>query len=500
MRFLSLRRISQALIIILVILLLVLLPLTTYFITNSLSLAGFKRISSNAWHHAANNRERKRGTWGDGELSGDETNGAILNYELYSDAAVKEFRRRKAFPTLEPRMVRLTDKNHTFQFSMSPGAVIASDSKLPEKGIHELRSKYNPFPTKNPKKMSEPDAVGKGDCKPLASWQLGYHPTCNQVHEASGGWQEVYKMPKEGEKSEDDNYFDDDREQARVLAQGAFRQVWMIRDSHDGITKRALKILKALGSKEKNYDLRNQDRHRRDAISFEQLKKSPLIVDLYASCSNSAIFDYADGGNIISIFDKSEYHKKLTNQEEHDSKLHLMKIAYNISMSVHDGHNFDAQGRATLAHTDIKADQFIFDNGYYKLSDFNRVRFLAFNSKKNESCGFHVGKNGGEYRSPEEYEYEEENEKVDVFSLGNVLYFLLVRKEVWWDESHSHVYAEVKAGRRAPFPDRIRNSNGIFEKYMIKAIESAWVHRPKERPGALQVANIIMEGIDILTK
>merc|ERR1712183_339163 len=71
-------------------------------------------------------------------------------------------------------------------------------------------------------------------------------------------------------------------------------------------------------------------------------------------------------------------------------------------------------------------------------------------------CGFEVGKNGGEYRSPEEYAYEKETEKVDVYSLGNVLYFLLTEGTEAWDGiPHKDVYKFVMHGRRPRIPPRI---------------------------------------------
>jgi len=270
----------------------------------------------------------------------------------------------------------------------------------------------------------------------------------------------------------------------------------MIRDDHDGITKRAMKTLRSLREKEKKFDLRNHDRHRRDAISFEELHNSPLVVDLYASCSNTAIFDYADRGDLLGIYNHND--EERTPELQH-SKLDILRIAYNVSLSVHDAHHFDAQGRPTMAHTDIKTDQFIFQDGYYKLSDFNRVRFLMWNQKLDEQCGFDVGKNGGEYRAPEEYAYQKETEKVDVYSLGNVLYFLLVKEEVWKGYNHKEIYKLVIAGQRPKIPDEIYNSEGIFERNMNRAMENAWIQDPKERASALQVANIIKEGIDIIS-
>ena len=43
---------------------------------------------------------------------------------------------------------------------------------------------------------------------------------------------------------------------------------------------------------------RNYDRHRKDALASERLSKSPYVVDIYAYCSNSAIFEYGDKGDI----------------------------------------------------------------------------------------------------------------------------------------------------------------------------------------------------------
>ena len=452
-------------------------------------------------------------------------------YEINSDASLQRFMDRTTFPPLEPRVVMLTDNQHDFRFAVPPGKATAI---VPEKGLRELRAKYVALSMKNPKKMKGPDSLSNGNCEPIdPSWQLAYHPTCNQIHEASGGWQQLYRLPnrrnavdggaappaekvtsnkeindsKTKEDASTPNTIfvpedDTNREQLRLVNGGAFRHVWMIRDAHDGITRRAMKTLRSLRIKEKQFDLRNHDRHRRDAMSFEELSNSPLVVDLYASCSNTAIFDYANRGDLLGIFDEdddAEEKGKTPNEDGQfgPSKLEIMQIAYNVSMSVRDAHHFDEQGRPTMAHTDIKTDQFIYQDGYYKLSDFNRVRFLAWNSKTNEQCGFLVGKNGGEYRAPEEYAYKEETEKVDVYSLGNVLYFLLVREEVWGHRHHKEIYDLVKAGQRPKIPDEIYTRDGVFERYMIRAIESAWIHEPERRPSAAQVANIIKEGIEL---
>jgi serine/threonine protein kinase len=249
---------------------------------------------------------------------------------------------------------------------------------------------------------------------------------------------------------------------------------------------RVIKTLR-IDSKSKKFDLRNFDRHRRDAVAMDQLTASPLIVDMYGYCSNSGLFDWAEGGDLSNIFD---------NNMTIPSKDRLLMIAYNISMSIHDAHNIDDRGRATIAHTDIKTDQFLFKDGYYRLSDFNRVRFLPFNQETNSSCGFKVAKNGGNWRAPEEYAYGVETEKVDVYSLGNVLYFLLTKLDPWEDYGDSNsLYKKVMRGERPKIPKELLESDSIFDRSMIQAINLAWTHNAYERPSALEVAQRLKQGI-----
>jgi len=382
--------------------------------------------------------------------------------------------------------------------SGDPTLVTMIQSPLPKKGNRELIERYNPLPHDTPKHNAVSE-VDKGHCHPMHEWQTTHRPTCNVVHESSFGfdhplgwrYEDVIKENTEGsfdynQRDADGKLFSDMNEQFRLAAGGAYRWVWMIRE-YDG-TPRALKTLRVDG-KSREFDLRNFDRHRRDAVALDQMTKSPLIVDIFGHCSNTALFDWGEGGDLTGIFMTNNGEVKTFQNE------HILKIAYNLSMSVHDAHNFDAEGRATIAHTDIKTNQFLFSDGYYRLTDFNRVRFLLWNEDEHETCGFKVGKNGGKWRSPEEYAYELENEKVDVYSLGNVLYFLLTRREPWENEGNHAIYDYVQEGKRPQFPPNIVNSESIFDRYMIQAINMAWTHNPVERPGALQVAQRLMEGI-----
>jgi hypothetical protein len=75
-------------------------------------------------------------------------------------------------------------------------------------------------------------------------------------------------------------------------------------------------------------------------------------------------------------------------------------------------HNVDKEGQASIAHTDMAGLQYVKVGDVYKLNDFNRARFITWNVKENKPCKFQVGSNPGKYRAPEEYAYEDEDEKV----------------------------------------------------------------------------------------
>jgi hypothetical protein len=87
-------------------------------------------------------------------------------------------------------------------------------------------------------------------------------------------------------------------------------------------------------------------------------------------------------------------------------------------------HNVDKEGRASIAHTDISPSQFIQIDGIYKLNDFNRARFLRWNDEKDKACPYSVGKNPGKNRSPEEYAYKPQSEKVSTWRRSIFFYRL----------------------------------------------------------------------------
>lgn len=213
------------------------------------------------------------------------------------------------------------------------------------------------------KDVGRPDPFTDKQCKKQYEWQLQSFPSCNQFHEI-----DFHSLLQTKSVSR--------------IGQGYFRDVWEIRlvDNDD------ILVLKTL-RKERPYDERNFDRHRRDALASERLTSSKYIIDIFGSCANSGIFEYGKMGDIQHIMKHYEPDKDLR-----------LTAALHASKALADAHNFDAEGHASLAHTDITAKQFILVNGIFKLNDFNRCRFIFKNYETNEACGYHVSYNPGKVR------------------------------------------------------------------------------------------------------
>lgn len=73
--------------------------------------------------------------------------------------------------------------------------------------------------------------------------------------------------------------------------------------------------------------------------------------------------------------------------------------ATQVASAIADVHNVDREGQASMAHTDVSPVQFVRYDGIYRLNDFNRARFIGWNTTtNNEACGYYVGSNPGKVR------------------------------------------------------------------------------------------------------
>jgi serine/threonine protein kinase len=300
-------------------------------------------------------------------------------------------------------------------------------------------------------------------CKAQYEWQKQSFPTCNFLFE-----QDLTHLALDA----------DGNESVRLLASGYWRDVWKVQDGQDRTVLKTIRY-------EHDYEPRNQDRHRRDAMAMEQLTSSQWVMDIYGYCGNSGIFEFADGGSLDDSLDASD--------EAPWSSSERLVVAFQVASGIAAVHNYPKEGIPAIAHTDITTSQFVYVNSaaIYKLNDFNRCRFIRWDTKRNTTCPFKVGNNPGNFRSPEEYAYEGETEKIDVYSMGNIFYALLTG--LWPFEELKSKKAKnlVKKGSRPPIPEAILNTTDMFDQTLLNATRACWIQDPEKRATARQIQKYI---------
>ncbi|KAL3786809.1 hypothetical protein HJC23_008083 [Cyclotella cryptica] len=327
-----------------------------------------------------------------------------------------------------------------------------------------------------------------------ATWMLTSFPTCNLFHE-----------------------FDITHalmiDKIKMKWYGYWRDVWSVPDTatHNSFVRKiAMKTLRF----QHEYTERNYDRHRKDALVCERLTSSPSIVNMYGFCGNSGLYQYSSDGTLgdrlaehIMAVMESENRSSLGRGSGDDSTARQLdpyeklRIAYQVSLSLADLHDADAMrdnmGRiisAAIVHTDIKPDQFINFDGSYKLTDFNRCRFMRrkiTNTQPNgdgEPCGFTVERNPSLLRSPEEYSYVEETEKVDIYSLGNIFYTLLADREPWDGFEEKVAHRMIMKGIRPDLPDA---SAEFVHVTLRELVSQCFQQDPQRRPRARILADTL---------
>ena len=110
-----------------------------------------------------------------------------------------------------------------------------------------------------------------------------------------------------------------------------------------------------------------------------------------------------------------------------------------------------------------------------------------WNREKDEPCPFYVGNNPGKFRSPEEYLYLGETEKVDIYSMGNVFYTLLTGTWPYEDKKTKEAQRLIKTNHRPPIPDKEKESQDPLVIALLRAIDMCWAQDPADRATARQV-------------
>jgi hypothetical protein len=333
-------------------------------------------------------------------------------------------------------------------------------------------------------------------CIPQHDWQEQSFPTCNALHEQNMV-EQSRSLAKENHKF--------------LLGVGTFRAVWLVEhhlpslssSSELGGAGRVEQIvLKTLGY---DHDMteRREERHRVDALIAERLTASPYVLNIYGYCANSALFEFASGGTLRSLEKDG-----ILGQWDSAQKIH---VAYQAAAAIADLHDIDHDGIPSALHGDIDTSQIVSvsanaDNNSnkkkaFKLNDFNGARLLYIRDPKHSSssnkhkriCPVKPSLYGGSHRSPEDYNSEKITEKSDVYSLGNLIYTILVGKGPYAAKKHySDAQKLIRKGHRDAIPSvYTTQSKDPLVAALVKAINMCWEQSARKRSPAREVARTL---------
>jgi len=343
------------------------------------------------------------------------------------------------------------------------------------------------------------DPLVRNVCVQQYDWQLLSFPTCNILHE-----------------------HDLLHSTSVYIDRGHYRDVWSITKSIVSTNNENV-IYKTLRYK---YDIdeRNLDRNRKDALAMERLTFSKYTLDIYSYCANAGFYEYGDQGTLesrmkeiiaTSSFQTNKQPKyTFTPQEK-------ITIAFQVASALVDTHHTEKQNQAALTHGDIKPNQFLYINGTYKLNDFNRGRLLAWNQKSNQPCRYKVDNNKGtvsttyiiilykfffdrliptswlsylpetlKNRSPEEYKYTGQDEKIDIYSMGNIFYYMITFQKPYHDEDSAKARDKIIRGNFLSMEEDIVIQTPV-DKALKRAMQMCHVYNPRKRATAKQVQDFL---------
>eukprot|EP00984_Skeletonema_dohrnii_P014454 scaffold6077_cov80-Skeletonema_dohrnii-CCMP3373.AAC.1 len=364
----------------------------------------------------------------------------------------KRYPRTVAISQSEPTI--LTDMPYTIDFELN--SIDSSD--ITEPYFPDLVKGYN-----------------MDVCKPKHDWQSKSFPNCNMFHEAN-------------------------LSEMSFITSGTLRSVFELSENIDGnINKFVYKNLDYYGKH--NVDLKRVDQERKDALILERTTSSQYIPSIHAYCSTAVIMDHAPR-------DMERYNEERLERSITVSPLDRLKICIHIASGVADLHSVD------FIHNDLHEQQFLYQDGLFKLNDFNYAKPVYVDMNTNETCAisekFSMGLFG---RSLEEMQYKVDYEgftpvkpdKIDVWMMGNLLYRVLTDLQVWNNKKRRNEKVKLKqakrlvAGERPPIPEHILESNDSAHIAMMNALDMTWKYNWMERPSARSIADYLIRELRTIT-
>lgn len=240
------------------------------------------------------------------------------------------------------------------------------------------------------------------------------------------------------------------------------------------------------------------ENNRIDAVVLERLTASPHVINVFGFCGNSVLTEFADGKRLGELADKK--------RKEYGERL---RIARDIASGLRDVHTIDYDdNNATFVHMDINPANVVSIGGTLKLNDFNIGVPRLWNSTSQKACGIPTQYPNPQWRSPEEAAGSNAlDEKIDVFSLGHILFRLICGHEPWHKlepggflPPKDKLNEKVKRGILPTIPEEVKRSKDPEVVAIRTAMMRCYTFDPKQRPSAKDIADSLQVALDHLPK
>eukprot|EP00558_Chaetoceros_sp_UNC1202_P010095 CAMPEP_0197241594 /NCGR_PEP_ID=MMETSP1429-20130617/7589_1 /TAXON_ID=49237 /ORGANISM="Chaetoceros sp., Strain UNC1202" /LENGTH=222 /DNA_ID=CAMNT_0042701455 /DNA_START=20 /DNA_END=688 /DNA_ORIENTATION=- len=169
-------------------------------------------------------------------------------------------------------------------------------------------------------------------------------------------------------------------------------------------------------------------------------------------------------------------------------------MALQMAQAIADLHGYKD---GVIIHNDIQVGQFLLDeDNRVKLSDFNRAEPRLWDEEKGEYCKYCLGAAMGNVRSPEEYAQEDIDEKIDVYSFGNILYALLTGLDAYAVEEYKGLeIRDLSVEGVLPHVDLSIRGRSFADAALASVMDRCFEYNPSFRTDIFTVVSLLKDAV-----
>jgi serine/threonine protein kinase len=193
------------------------------------------------------------------------------------------------------------------------------------------------------------------------------------------------------------------------------------------------------------------------------------------------------------------------NPQDPDLNLLKLRLAASVATGVAHIHEIDSDDRPSMVHYDLNPHNVaMVSTGKPKINDFNTAEFLRWNPETNETCGFPSRLHEPWWRAPEEVTLDQEdrpllNEKVDVYALGNLIFYILTLQHPRGLKNKKERIAAVREKVASGEPPVLEETYAKSEDPAVEAFREAmklcFEPDPRKRGSAREAADILLTAL-----